>query len=80
METPPRFARSFRKLRIEAFKGFGAISSKKSFRSVAGSLVPVILPGLAKRIAVTKDPELIDAIDGVTSNRSGFLAAAARHE
>ena len=44
------------------------------------SLVPVILPGTPRRIAITMDPDLIAAIDGVTSNRSGFLAAAARRE
>ena len=46
--------------------------------AVMVSLISVTLPGPSKRIAVTMDPDLIDAIDGVTSNRSGFLAAAAR--
>jgi len=48
--------------------------------AVLVSLVPVTIPGPAKRISVTMDPDLIDAIDRVTTNRSAFLASAARRE
>ena len=42
------------------------------------ALVPVHLPGRAKAISVTLDEGLIDRIDAVASNRSAFLAEAAR--
>lgn len=42
------------------------------------TLVPVHLPGKAKVISVTLDEELIARIDAVATNRSGFLAEAAR--
>lgn len=48
--------------------------------AVLVSLVAVTIPAPAKRISVTMDPDLIAAIDLVTSNRSAFLAAAARKE
>ena len=48
--------------------------------AVLVSLVAVTIPAPAKRISVTMDPDLIDAIDHVTANRSAFLASAARRE
>ena len=41
------------------------------------TLVPITLPGRAKRINVTLDENLIEEIDAVADNRSGFLAEAA---
>lgn len=43
-------------------------------------LVPVIIPGRAKRINITIDESLLEEIDAATRNRSGFLADAARVE
>ncbi len=43
-------------------------------------LVPANLPGRTRRINVTLDENLIDEIDAVASNRSGFLSQAARAE
>ena len=43
-------------------------------------LVPVIIPGRARRINITIDESLLEEIDAATSNRSGFLADAARVE
>lgn len=45
---------------------------------VAVSLVPVLVPGRAKRVQVTLDEDLLARIDEATNNRSGFLAEAAR--
>ena len=42
------------------------------------TLVPVHLPGKSKVISITLDEELIARIDAVATNRSGFLAEAAR--
>ena len=42
------------------------------------TLVPVHLPGKSRVISITLDEELIARIDAVASNRSGFLAEAAR--
>jgi len=44
------------------------------------TLVPVALPGRAKRINVSLDENLVAEIDALTSNRSRFLAEAARAE
>ncbi len=44
------------------------------------TLISVVLPGKARRINITLDEGLIEEIDTVTSNRSGFLAEAARSE
>lgn len=41
-------------------------------------LIPVYLPGKARRINITLDENLIEQIDAVASNRSAFLAEAAR--
>lgn len=46
----------------------------------ASSLVSVALPGKSKRINVTLDEALLEEIDAVCDNRSGFLASAARCE
>lgn len=45
---------------------------------IAVSLVPVMVPGRAKRVQVTMDEDLLDRIDAATNNRSGFLAEAVR--
>ena len=42
------------------------------------ALAPVIVPGRAKRVTITIEEDLLAAIDARTSNRSGFLAEAAR--
>lgn len=42
------------------------------------SLVAALVPGKSKVISVTLDEELIQRIDAVAPNRSGFLAEAAR--
>ena len=42
------------------------------------TLVPVHLPGKSRVISITLDEELVARIDAVASNRSGFLAEAAR--
>ncbi|MBF0373611.1 MAG: type II toxin-antitoxin system HicB family antitoxin [Alphaproteobacteria bacterium] len=47
---------------------------------LAVTLVAVVIPGRAKRINITLDEGLIQEIDCLTGNRSGFLADAARAE
>lgn len=47
---------------------------------VCVTLIPVVVPGKAKRINITLDESLIEEIDAATANRSGFLADAARAE
>ena len=42
------------------------------------TLIPAHLPGKSKVISITLDEELIARIDAVATNRSGFLAEAAR--
>ena len=42
--------------------------------------VQAIIPDRAKRISITIDESLLDEIDSVSKNRSGFLANAARVE
>ncbi|MBI5163406.1 MAG: type II toxin-antitoxin system HicB family antitoxin [Magnetospirillum sp.] len=44
------------------------------------TLIPVVVPGKAKRINITLDESLIEEIDATSRNRSGFLAEAARAE
>lgn len=44
------------------------------------TLIPVVIPGRAKRINITLDEALIEEIDAISQNRSGFLADAARAE
>ena len=48
--------------------------------TVCVTLVPAALPGRARRINITLDEALIDQIDAVAGNRSGFLTEAARAE
>lgn len=43
-------------------------------------MVPVTIPGRSKRINITLDENLIEEIDAISSNRSGFLAEAAREK
>ncbi len=56
----------------------GAIEADPEVEEVARVLVRAERPGKAVRINVTLDEGLIAAIDRVASNRSGFLAEAAR--
>ncbi len=49
-------------------------------RPAAIVLVPAVLPSRPVRINVTMDSALIEEIDSVARNRSGFLAEAARAE
>ncbi len=43
-------------------------------------LVSVKLPGKNKKLSITLDEHLLDEIDSVAGNRSGFLAEAAREK
>ena len=52
----------------------------KEASTVAVTLIPLILPGRARRVNVTLDEALLEEIDQVSNNRSGFLAEAARAE
>ena len=52
----------------------------RSGSSVAITLVPVVLPGRARRVNVTLDEALLEEIDQISDNRSGFLAEATRAE
>lgn len=45
---------------------------------VLATLIEVVVPGPVKRINITLDESLIEEIDSVAKNRSGFLADAAR--
>jgi metal-responsive CopG/Arc/MetJ family transcriptional regulator len=40
----------------------------------------VVFPGRARRVNVTLDEALLEEIDQISNNRSGFLAEAARAE
>lgn len=53
------------------------VSPDSDVEAVCLTLVPVTLPGRAKRINVTLDENLIAEIDAVSANRSGFLSEAA---
>ncbi len=46
---------------------------------MAVTLVPVVLPARARRVNVTLDEALLEEIDQITNNHSGFLAELARH-
>ena len=46
--------------------------------AVGVALIAVHMPGRARAISITLDEDLIDRIDAVASNRSAFLAEAAR--
>lgn len=47
---------------------------------VCMTMVPVNLPGHTMRVNISMDDGLLQEIDAVSSNRSGFLAKAARAE
>jgi len=56
------------------------IAAAREASTVAVTLVPVVLPGRARRVNVTLDEALLEEIDQISNNRSGFLAEAARAE
>ena len=56
------------------------IAAQKEASTVAVTLIPVVLPGRARRVNVTLDEALLEEIDQISNNRSGFLAEAARAE
>ena len=56
------------------------IAAQKEASTVAVTLIPVVLPGRARRVNVTLDEALLEEIDQISNNRSGFLADAARAE
>ena len=56
------------------------VTAEKEASTVAVTLVPVVLPGRARRVNVTLDEALLEEIDQISDNRSGFLAEAARAE
>ena len=56
------------------------VGAEKEPSTVAITLVPVVLPGRARRVNVTLDEALLEEIDQISDNRSGFLAEAARAE
>ncbi len=56
------------------------VAAEKEPSTVAVTLVPVVLPGRARRVNVTLDEALLEEIDQISNNRSGFLAEAARAE
>ena len=55
------------------------IAAQKEASTVAVTLVPVVLPARARRVNVTLDEALLEEIDQITGNHSGFLAELARH-
>ncbi len=57
-----------------------ALAAGKESSTVAITLVPVVIPGRARRVNVTLDEALLEEIDQISDNRSGFLAEAARAE
>jgi predicted RNase H-like HicB family nuclease len=59
---------------------FEDIAAAREASTVAVTLVPVVLPGRARRVNVTLDEALLEEIDQISNNRSGFLAEAARAE
>ncbi len=56
------------------------VAREKETSTVAITLIPVVLPGRARRVNVTLDEALLEEIDQISNNRSGFLAEAARAE
>jgi len=56
------------------------VAAQKEASTVAVTLIPVVLPGRARRVNVTLDEALLEEIDQISNNRSGFLAEAARAE
>ncbi len=64
--------------KLEAPSDMGAIEVDPEVDEVARILVRAEAPGKSVRINITLDEGLIAAIDRSASNRSGFLAEAAR--
>ena len=56
------------------------VAAAREASTVAVTLIPVVLPGRARRVNVTLDEALLEEIDQISNNRSGFLAEAARAE
>jgi predicted RNase H-like HicB family nuclease len=56
------------------------VAAERAPSTVAITLVPVVLPGRSRRVNVTLDEALLEEIDAISNNRSGFLAEAARAE
>jgi predicted RNase H-like HicB family nuclease len=56
------------------------IAAQKEASTVAVTLIAVVLPGRVRRVNVTLDEALLEEIDQISNNRSGFLAEAARAE
>ena len=67
---------------IPASRSLDAIAAAEDWCAAAGSVVALVplLPSTARtvRINVTMDERLVAEIDSVTTNRSAFLAEAAR--
>ncbi len=59
---------------------FEDVAAAREASTVAVTLIPVVLPGRARRVNVTLDEALLEEIDQISNNRSGFLAEAARAE
>ena len=59
---------------------FEEVAAAREPSTVAVTLIPVVLPGRARRVNVTLDEALLEEIDQISNNRSGFLAEAARAE
>jgi hypothetical protein len=58
----------------------GEVAAAREASTIAVTLIPVVLPGRARRVNVTLDEALLEEIDQISGNRSGFLARAARAE
>lgn len=56
------------------------VTSDPGVTMVAVSVIGVTLPGRARRVNVTLDEALLEEIDSIATNRSRFLAEAARAE
>ncbi len=56
------------------------VAAAREASTIAVTLIPVVLPGRARRVNVTLDEALLEEIDQISNNRSGFLAEAARAE
>jgi predicted RNase H-like HicB family nuclease len=56
------------------------VAQEKESSTVAITLIPMVMPGRARRVNVTLDEALLEEIDQISNNRSGFLAEAARAE
>ncbi len=56
------------------------VAATREPSTVAVTLIAAVLPGRARRVNVTLDEALLEEIDQISDNRSGFLAEAARAE